>query len=229
MFYNITAQMESTLSFIDSVHYLGQKTPTTAILEQLTLAELPFDIKLEIASKQEDAWYKMYHCDVDFHNFAQSIDGRNLFIKLFTVVVERTKKTTEYRLFGKINSVDDRPSIVSANGSMSWNRNGVLHRDNDLPAIVYPDGSMFWWQNGKQHRDNDRPASIRSDGAQHWYVYNMLHRDGDQPAVILPSGEMRWYKNNRLHRDGGMPAIITPSGRKFWYKHGSVCFSSSQS
>ena len=58
----------------------------------------------------------------------------------------------------KLHSVDDKPSVIYADGTKFWYRHGKLHRDGG-PAVVYFNGIEEWWQDGKRHRA-DGPAAI---------------------------------------------------------------------
>lgn len=72
---------------------------------------------------------------------------------------------------------DNYYTVTDPDGTISWYKNGRLHRDCDLPAVVDTAwGIMVWYQNGLLHRDNDLPAYIDSDGIKAWYYYGKLYR-----------------------------------------------------
>jgi hypothetical protein len=59
--------------------------------------------------------------------------------------------------------------FVEDNGTETWYKNGLLHRENDLPAIIWATGTKFWYKEGKCHREN-RPAIIWNDGTKAYYL-----------------------------------------------------------
>ncbi len=153
--------------------------------------DLLIEIKILIASFDQETWIKMVLYDNYFHKYAYSDIGRRQFIDLFTVI-KVNSNLTSYTLFGK------------------------LHRDY-LPAIIYRNGERKWGQNGKVHR-TDGPAVIYVNGGQCWCQNSKIHRI-DGPALIYASGEQYWYKNEKLHRIGG-PAIIYSDGTREWRQNG---------
>ena len=94
-------------------------------------------------------------------------------------IIFYTDNTIGYHLFveyGKIQSINDVPAVVYADGTMEWRRERRLHRDHDKPAIIKSDGSQEWYQSGQLHRDNDQPAVVSSyksakclDEPMNWY------------------------------------------------------------
>jgi hypothetical protein len=86
----------------------------------------------------------------------------------------------------------DNLTITNNNGTVSYYKNGQLHRDDDLPAVEEADGTTKYYKDGK------------------------LHRDGDNPAVIKPNGDTEYYQNGLRHRTDG-PAIQLSSGQQFYY------------
>jgi hypothetical protein len=114
---------------------------------------------------------------------------------------------------------------TSSNGSVSWYKNRLLHRDGDLPALILADGSQEWYCNGLRHRNCDLPAviatktSMWNGGCEFWYKHGKLHREGDLPSVDWHSTHQLWYKEGLLHRDN-RPAEVWVSGSEVWYQHG---------
>ena len=100
-----------------------------------------------------------------------------------------------------------------------YNENNKLDSYNDLPAIIFADGTKLWHKNGELHRDGDKPTAIWADGTKLWYKNGLRHRDGDMPAVILADGAKVWYKNGLRHRDGDKPTVIWADGERWWYKN----------
>lgn len=63
-----------------------------------------------------------------------------------------------------------QPTIVDADGTRRWLKNGVPHSEGDTPAVVYPDGMMEWYTDGILDRDGDKPARINPKaGEKYWY------------------------------------------------------------
>ena len=50
-----------------------------------------------------------------------------------------------------------------------YNENNKIDSYNDLPAAIYADGGRVWFKNGKIHRNGDKPAVIYADGSREWY------------------------------------------------------------
>ena len=111
---------------------------------------LILDIKVEIASKNDQVWYYMYRYDKVFRKYALSNIGKKRYIELF-IEYAITTDSVEYYLFGKLHSIYDQPAIIDA-GSKYWYYNGMLHRDNDQPAIIFKDGTQYWYCYDKLHR-----------------------------------------------------------------------------
>jgi len=110
---------------------------------------------------------------------------------------------------------------LSADGTTTWFKNGLIHRDGDRPAIIHRFYKK-WYRDGVIHRDGDRPAHIgKYDKC--WYKDGRLHRDVG-PAMIYHDEnewECAWYKYGRLHREDG-PAYITSGGLEKWCDDGYV-------
>jgi len=96
-------------------------------------------------------------------------------------------------------------------------KDGKPHRE-DGPARFLIDGTETWFRHGVIHRDGDEPAIIYEDGEKHWYKDGKLHREG-APAITDPHGAESWFVKGELHRLDG-PAIIS-AGRlseQYWRK-----------
>ena len=78
-----------------------------------------------------------------------------------------------------------------------YNKDGKLHNINDKPAIVSSDGTRMWYHNGEKHRDGDKPAVIYGNGDKLFYKNNKLHRDNDKPAIIYYDGVCYWFKEGK--------------------------------
>lgn len=63
---------------------------------------------------------------------------------------------------------------ILPNGTIEYtNSKNELHNINDEPSVVWANGSKFWYKNGKLHRNKDKPAIIiEPDGYQAWYINN---------------------------------------------------------
>ncbi len=133
--------------------------------------DLLIEIKIIIASFDQEAWIKLVIWDDSFRQYAYSDNGRARFIELFTIV-----KTTRF---------------YDASAIGSWEIFGTLHREL-LPAMLDGRGNVLWYRGGVQHRE-DGPAVITSDGSQLWYQHGDLHRD-DGPAIITSLGDKQWYQ-----------------------------------
>jgi hypothetical protein len=110
---------------------------------------------------------------------------------------------------------DGSHSIKSPCGSVTWEKNGVIHRNEDKPAFINGNGTLAWYKNGEQHRLRG-PAVIGANGTLYWYKNGKLHRDSGLPAYIGANGKLQWRKNGRKHRVSG-PAIIHPNNKhEYW-------------
>jgi hypothetical protein len=112
--------------------------------------------------------------------------------------------------------IDGSHTEKHSDGTLEWQKNGLLHRDGDLPAFISSGGTLGWYKNGKFHRDGDKPAWIWPNGTLQWWKNAKVHRDGDKPAGIGADGTLAWWKNDKLHRTTG-PAVITPNNEhEYW-------------
>lgn len=62
-------------------------------------------------------------------------------------IVDSLGRLVSYNAIGQLHSFDDKPSLVSYNGTLYCYKNGQYHRENNLPAIVYPNGDNEYWKN----------------------------------------------------------------------------------
>ena len=137
---------------------------------------------------------------------------------------------------GRLHSFDDKPSIITPNGTQYWHNYGVIHRENG-PAIKTAKGYQFFYQNGKCHREGD-PAVIFNEFLRSYYLKGKLekieddlneiyeffkegrrHRENDLPAYISPI-EKKWYFDNKLHCLSGPSVLNLKSGDKQFYIEG---------
>jgi hypothetical protein len=127
------------------------------------------EIAIYTASFDYDVWYKLTLIHEKFAEYAHSRDGiieyRRLFVK--TVVGEYGVKTY---LWGKLNSIEDKPAVVDIWGGKEWYKNYELHRENDLPAITRISGDCDWFLNDKRGRIANKCAIIHDNGFREWFV-----------------------------------------------------------
>jgi hypothetical protein len=141
------------------------------------------DTAIYTASIFPESWYVMTLIHREFREYSRTRAGIIKYRELFTKV--EIKDGDKYiRIFGKLNSIEDKPAIISANGDKSWYINNERHRENDQPAIIRANGTKHWYINNKYHRENDQPAIIFVGGDKLWYINDKRHRENDQPAVI---------------------------------------------
>lgn len=200
--------------------------------------DLILDVKVLIASHDEEVWFWLYMHDEEFEKFTHTIDAIKLYNKLFYMwCYEETSRyyTESYLLLGKLHRMDG-PAFISTgyygirinNGMLTandasmfnayevWCQGGIVTRGNDLPAVINKE-ERVWYNNGKRHRDNDLPAII-SDNRQVWYCNGKIHRDRDLPANIYYDTKS-WYHRGKLHRSNDLPAIMSDD-ELMWYHHG---------
>lgn len=144
------------------------------------------------------------------------------------------------RLDGKLHSVDDVPSSVSADGSEKlWHKNGRLHREGGKPAFIreeaikYPGTDVVvyrkliqeWYRNGLMSRDGDLPTEQGE----------IFKFDRDTGLLTEETFYKKWYKGDGVfHRDNGKPAFIrkvvstsinnkeVTSVEKQWFNNGKI-------
>jgi len=91
------------------------------------------------------------------------------------------------KLFG-VNMIEYKVKVFDSR--TEWYLDGKRHREGDLPAIEYDNGTKSWWKNGLRHRD-DGPA-VEDSGGKAWWVDGLLHRK-DGCAVVWENGYKAWY------------------------------------
>jgi hypothetical protein len=143
------------------------------------------DTAIYTASIFPESWYGLTLIHREFAEYSKTRAGILKYRELFTKV--EIKDGDKYiRIFGKVNSIDDKPAIIFANGSKYWYINDKLHRENDLPAIIFANGTKNWYIYGNLHRENDEPAGrvspaiIRANGFKAWYINDERHYYNDQ-------------------------------------------------
>ncbi len=128
--------------------------------------DILLEIKILIASFDQETWIKLIIWDENFRQFAYSEAGKWQFIDLFTVI-STNKYHMQYTLFGKLHR-NQLPAMIYTTGEFWWYYNGQLHRV-DGPAIVYAHGGQIWYRNGQLYRD-DRPAVVCGNRYRPWYL-----------------------------------------------------------
>jgi hypothetical protein len=158
------------------------------------LIDMLLDTAIYTASIFPESWYGMTLIHREFREYAYSCAGIIKYRELFTDI--KIKDGDKYYIiFGKLNSIEDKPAIIWANGDKHWYINGKYHRENDQPAIILANGDKHWYINGNCHRENDQPAIIWADGDKYWYINGKRHRDDDKPAITYTSGTKCWFIN----------------------------------
>jgi hypothetical protein len=155
------------------------------------------DTAIYTASLFPESWYGLTLIHREFAEYSKTRAGILKYRELFTKVeIEYGVKCIS--IFGKLNSIEDKPAIIRANGNKHWYINNRHHRDNDQPAITCANGDKHWRINDNCHRENDQPAIIFANGDKLWYINGKCHRDNDQPAIICANGEKHWFINDNL-------------------------------
>jgi hypothetical protein len=157
------------------------------------------DIAIYTASIFPESWYGMTLIHREFRKYSKTRAGILKYRELFTKV-EIVDDRKCIRIFGNLNSIEDKPAIIFANGTKRWYINDNHHRENDQPAIIRATGEKHWFINGKCHRENDQPAVIHANGGKEWYINDKRHRENDQPAIIEANGDKYWYINGNFIR-----------------------------
>jgi hypothetical protein len=129
----------------------------------------------------------------------------HMFTEAFTDKIKIVQIITRKTI---LNMFPDGEFISSAGDTFNF-KNQKIQSENDKPAIIRANGSQYWYDDGLLHRDNDLPA-ITHNGLCIWYNHGYRHRENDLPAFVSNTGETKWYKDGSLHRDNNMPAKITP-------------------
>jgi len=183
-----------------------------------------FDLATEEKEVCDQRWLRESHIEVGKGNIPEWVE-------------EDGDDILEYHTMnGKLHREDENgialPSVIYADGTRRWCRNGKSHREDKdengcvLPATICADGTQRWYQNGKIHRDEKDengfvlPAVIYADGSQWWYRNGEIHRDEKDengfvlPAIIDTNGTLRWFRNGKSYRDDKdenglvLPAIL---------------------
>lgn len=134
-------------------------------------------------------------------------------------------------------SSDGVVHTIHEDGSQTWTKNGLKHRNNGPAFIAQPMSGGYhheeWYQNGKLHRD-DGPAYVHVGGSDRftgkqeshtgWYQNGSLHRDNGPSEIIVNNHGIEdrgWHQNGQLHRDNG-PAVesTNPNKPPQWYHRG---------
>lgn len=85
--------------------------------------------------------------------------------------------------------------------SCTVDEDGRHHSFNDKPSIISKNGSKWWHQHGELHRDNDEPAQITKK-SKTWFKWGQMHRVG-KPAYIEYEKDKKtiktcnWYWENQ--------------------------------
>lgn len=154
------------------------------------IIDLILDVKIYIASFDENVWINMVLYDKEFKKYAYKKEGLKQFVAYFTKVADN-----QTRLLGRLHSINDLPAHTN-DGNLRWYYNGNPHRENDLPACINVNGNMHWYYNGNRHRENDLPAITTKD-EQYWFYDGEQHRENNLPAVICINGIKQWWYEGR--------------------------------
>lgn len=123
---------------------------------------------------------------------------------------------------GKLQSVDDAPSMVYENGDKYWHDNDKLHREGDKPAAMISttlrdDVKAYtyeWRVNGHLHRAADKPAIEHANGDREWWVGGVRHRANGKPAIELVDGHVEYYEYGLLMGRGREKPVVTEKYHK---------------
>jgi hypothetical protein len=127
------------------------------------------DTAIYTASIFPESWYGLTLIHREFAEYSRTRAGIIKYRELFTDI-EINDGDKYIRIFGKLNSIEDKPAVIRANGTKHWYKNGKYHRENDQPAIIRANGTKYWNINDKRHRENDQPAIIEANGTKHWHI-----------------------------------------------------------
>ena len=47
-------------------------------------------------------------------------------------------------------------TVIDANGTQYWYKDGKQHRDGDLPALIYANGTQGWYKDGKKYTPGEQ-------------------------------------------------------------------------
>jgi hypothetical protein len=148
---------------------LNRKDYEPKYLSEYYMVEILGDIKYE-----ENPPYYYYEPDTDIV----------FFVSTYTNKLKCIKKLTKEEMLDLVNDGE----IKTIDGNTFTIVNKQFHSQNDKPAVITSDGSKYWFKHSLLHRDADLPAIIlMSDDiicTQKWFKNGLLHRDADKPAVM---------------------------------------------
>jgi hypothetical protein len=105
------------------------------------------DIAIYTASIFPESWYGLTLIHREFRKYSKTRAGILKYRELFTnIKIEYGNKYI--RIFGKLNSIEDKPAIICVNGDKYWYINDKRHRENDQPANICTNGNKCWFING---------------------------------------------------------------------------------
>lgn len=81
------------------------------------------------------------------------VDERTVEKVFFTKYTDHENHTFLDETLSVRHSFDDQPAVTMMGVSI-WYFNGVIHRGDDKPALMSRDGTKEWWVMGKMHRPN---------------------------------------------------------------------------
>jgi hypothetical protein len=160
------------------------------------------DTAIYTASLFPESWYGLTLIHREFAEYAKTRVGILKYRELFTDI-KMYNGVKRISIFGELNSIEDKPAIIYANGDKYWCINDKRHRVNDLPAIICANGDKYWYISDNCHRDNDQstgrvsPAIIYANGDKYWGINSECHRDNDKPSIIHANGDKHWFINGK--------------------------------
>lgn len=148
----------------------------------------------------------------------------------FTGTVKRKGGDVETWLNGTYHSFDDKPSYISADGTVKiWHKEGNQHRENG-PAVVYPSGKVEYWWEGRKYNNAtefylEHPKKISSFEDVEYGVTDIdagLRREhsGFSGAMSDPT-RIITYRNGKRHSYNDKPAWTSKTCSNLsWWKDG---------
>jgi hypothetical protein len=156
-------------------------------------AIIPLDLLIEIAIKDEAAWYALYRINEEFKEYSKTHHAAIKYMRCYQTIMYRGN-VLQYRLFGELHSIDcpahsssaldiyyiggvitriDGPAFIDKiEGREEWMRDGLLDRAGDLPAIIAYDGSYrAYYRRGALHRENNKAAIIMIENGRKYKEY----------------------------------------------------------
>jgi len=70
----------------------------------------------------------------------------------------------------------------------------INHTDGSIEKY-FDDGTISWYKNGEIHRENGHAVEF-DDGTKKWLINGKLHRE-DGPAIEWARGKHEWYLNDK--------------------------------